>query len=180
VLTYEKYDLMGVKYIFSDILINDPSLTLINETDKYFIYKNNDVLPRAFLLSNRTQCNNTFESKLNYLAKDDNLLNLSDYCLNEVNISYYSIHKIILSLNNSDNGFIILTDTDYIGWKSYIDGNETRIMKYSDIFRAVEVDENAKEVIFSYEPESFKIGLFLSVFSLIFFAAASIIKIINF
>jgi len=177
--TYEKYDLMGVKYIFSDILINDPSLILLNETNKYFIYENINVLPRAFLLSNETKCNRTFKSSLNYIVKDDYLLNLSNYCLYPINISNYSINEVVLSLNTSNKGFVVLTDTYYPGWKVYINENETQIMKYSNIFRAVEINQNTEEILFSYEPESFKLGIFLSKFSLIFFAIVSSIKIIN-
>ncbi|MDD2678278.1 MAG: hypothetical protein PHG04_00540 [Candidatus Nanoarchaeia archaeon] len=178
-LTYEKYDLMGVKYIFSDILIHDSSLELINETDKHFVYENTDVLPRAFLLSKEENCSKTFNSSLNYLIKEGCSLNLSNYCLQEANISNYSIHGVVLSLNAGIKGFVVLTDAYYAGWKASIDGIEAPIMKYSNIFRAVEVDENSKEIIFSYEPESFKFGSLLSVSSLIFFAIMSFFKIIG-
>lgn len=167
-LTYEKLNLMGVKYIFSPSKINYDYYNLINETENYYIYENNDIMPRSFIYSNESN-----SKKCNLLNIELNKINnilLNNYCLFDYsNITYYSPSKVIININSNVSGYLVLTDTFYVGWKAYIDGNEQKIEKIFDVFRAVEINENTKEVIFSYEPYSFKLGLAFSLLSLMIF-----------
>jgi hypothetical protein len=68
------------------------------------------------------------------------------------------------SLNNS--GILVLADSYYPGWRAYVDGMETRILKANLFFRAVVLAEGEHVVEFRYEPRSFTIGLAVSLTAL--------------
>lgn len=68
----------------------------------------------------------------------------------------------------SQAGFLVLTDTWYPGWKAYVDGKETPIMRTNYTFRGVVVPEGKHEVVFSYEPKSVRVGLGITLISSLF------------
>jgi hypothetical protein len=74
-------------------------------------------------------------------------------------------YKILAKLNQP--GFLFVSDQFYPGWKAYVNGRETLIYRANFVFRAVYLPSGEHEVIFSYEPKSFKIGLVLSTVSFI-------------
>jgi uncharacterized membrane protein YfhO len=62
---------------------------------------------------------------------------------------------------------LFLSDAYSGGWKAFIDGNETEILRADYVFRAVSVPPGTHTVIFRYHPDSFRFGAYLSLASLI-------------
>ena len=56
-------------------------------------------------------------------------------------------------------GYLVLTDTFYPGWKAYLDGKETAVLRGNYLFRAVQVPAGQHSVVYRYEPISFALGL---------------------
>ncbi|HEY9713080.1 MAG TPA: YfhO family protein, partial [Chroococcales cyanobacterium] len=59
--------------------------------------------------------------------------------------------------------WLVLTDHYYPGWQAYIDGVRRPIFKCNTDMRAVYVPPGAHLIEFNYEPESFKLGCYLSL-----------------
>ena len=57
----------------------------------------------------------------------------------------------------------MLADAYHPGWKLRVDGKEQRILRANYLFRAVELPAGNHKVEFSYEPETFRIGLRISL-----------------
>ena len=68
-----------------------------------------------------------------------------------------------MTLADSTGGILVLSDTYYPGWRAFVDGVERPILRANHVFRAVVVPTGAREVVFSYEPDSFRYGLLVSV-----------------
>jgi uncharacterized membrane protein YfhO len=62
---------------------------------------------------------------------------------------------------------LILTDSYYPGWRAYVDGKETTILRANHFFRGVPVGPGAHVVEFQYDPLSFKVGLRVSFLTLL-------------
>ena len=63
---------------------------------------------------------------------------------------------------------LVLSEAYYpIGWRAYVDGKETEIYRADYSFRAIVVPEGEHKVIFSYQPRSFRLGLLISLGSLV-------------
>jgi uncharacterized membrane protein YfhO len=74
----------------------------------------------------------------------------------------YEPNSVDISVENPRDGFLVLLDCYYPGWKAYLDDNPTDIFKADYIFRAVRVPKGKHLVKFSYQPDSLRIGLLIS------------------
>jgi uncharacterized membrane protein YfhO len=87
-------------------------------------------------------------------------------------IKEYTSRKVIIATNEQSDGMLVLTDTHYPGWRATVDGQPAQIYPANILFRAVSVPAGAHEVVFSFEPGSFRTGMALTL------AALAIVSII--
>jgi len=150
----------------------EKGIRLVKENFKgkeLYIYKNDNCLPRYFLV-NQIKVFENSNQLLNALSKADvkylknNLLiekefvqNLVDYNLEnnsgEITVKHYSPDKIILSVDL--NGPIILAVSNNYSpyWKCKVDGEEIEIFPAYHTFWGVLLEGNGtKEVVFEYCP----------------------------
>ena len=57
---------------------------------------------------------------------------------------------------------LVLTDQMYPGWVAMVNGRRTPIARADYCFRGVEVPRGPSTVLFSFEPRSFRTGLYLA------------------
>jgi uncharacterized membrane protein YfhO len=87
-----------------------------------------------------------------------------------VNIQHYENSLVTLTTSAKHESILVLTDSFYPGWKAYIDGTETEILRANHFYRAVRLPGGKHQVEFRYKPQSFQIGAmisFLTVFLMI-------------
>ena len=68
-----------------------------------------------------------------------------------------------LEVTAAQNSVLVLSQTDYPGWKAYVDGRAVPITRANYLFPSIFVSPGSHHVRFSFEPSSFRIGLALSV-----------------
>jgi uncharacterized membrane protein YfhO len=144
------------------------------------VYKNKEAKERAYMVYDWEVIEN--EDKILSRLLDDGFYKTSKIILEENprevirnGDSEYSVQFIELNTTNytlrvetGKTGFLFVSDVWYPGWKAYVDGKEERIYRANYTFRAVPISEGKHKVQFIYEPESFKIGGWLSIATLIF------------
>jgi hypothetical protein len=59
-------------------------------------------------------------------------------------------------------GFLVLTDPYYPGWRAYVDGVESPILRADYLFRAVELPPGSHEIRFVFLPDSLQRGAWLT------------------
>ncbi|MDX9893761.1 MAG: YfhO family protein [Patescibacteria group bacterium] len=125
------------------------------EEKKFVVFENKNVLPRAFFVQP-----DIIEKKAPW-TKSDIEENIS------VDIKEYGSKKITIFVNNPKVGFVVLTDTFFPGWNVYVNGIKKEIKKTALATRAVLLDPGEHEIIFRYEPISFRLGLLISFVTMI-------------
>lgn len=78
-----------------------------------------------------------------------------------------AFNTVTIAVNAERGGWLILADTDYPGWKATLDGESIPIYRANLMFRAVQVEAGAHEVVFRYEPDWLTPAFVLSALSLI-------------
>ena len=71
--------------------------------------------------------------------------------------------RIEISVDAPQDGWLVLSDTWYPGWRAGLDGKPVDIYKANYLFRAIHVPAGEHNVQFSYRPESFLIGFGISI-----------------
>lgn len=179
-------NLLGVKYVLhkKDIENNIPDYQTFNEKiykmiwnkGSWQIYENKEVLPRIFLSGNyivesknKEIIKNIYDSNFNllekiileeslpenfHIAKDENA---------KIDVKKYTANKIIIGTNSKTNTLLFISDNYYPGWKAQIDGKDQKIYRADYTFRAIPVENGKHEIIMWYYPQSFELGLKVSI-----------------
>lgn len=139
------------------------------------IYENKKMLPRAFLVpqckvvTSEKEYKEIFQSKtfnpeeVLLLDAEPKLVPCNGEIAHEkkepVKIDSYKSNTVDLTVHSESRQFLFLSDSYYPGWKAYVDGEETEILRANYLFRAILVEPGEHQVRFEYDPLSFKLGM---------------------
>ena len=148
-------DLLGVKYVLSLSDISSPKLKKVFWEGETRIYENKEVLPRAFFVEN-TYVSYSKEETIKKIFK----INLGRNAIIEsgkegkqsigkAKITHYSENEVYIATENTEDGFLVLTDSFYPIWHAKIDWVETKIYRTDYNFRGIFVPKG-KHVIKFY------------------------------
>ena len=154
------------------------------------VYLNRNVLPRAYLVE-KVRSVKGIDEVCQILYNADESFDPSREALVEgpgpdapaaltsgtATVISYKAQEVIIKTQSSGNGFLVLSDTYYPGWKAFIDGKETKIYATNGVVRGVFISPGNHEVIFEYSPGSFKAGALISFTTFVLVVIASIISL---
>ncbi len=75
----------------------------------------------------------------------------------------YENNRVRCEVEAEGDGYLVLLDSFYPGWKATLDGNPVKILRANYAFRAVAVPPGKHLVEFRYKPAIFYLGLWISV-----------------
>ena len=73
-------------------------------------------------------------------------------------------NRLCLQVRTDEDSFLVLSDTHYPGWKAWVNGREEKILCANYHFRAIPLRKGSHRVEFIYDPISFKLGAFMTLF----------------
>ena len=191
-------DMLNVKYILSvqrpdwGLRLEEASIPGIEGNIK--VFENPDYLPRAWLASNWEVIPDKVEAFERMGAKEfDPIKSIileepyppsnspitkggiqggssSEVEETKVEITDYSVNSILLDVSAKEDGFLVLNEVSYPGWKAYIDGNEERLYRADYLFRAVPINKGTHKVKMVFSPTSLKIGFGVTLATVIVIA----------
>ena len=184
--------LLGVKYVIEakvgegkDWLTQEKrfpetSFRLVWEDQRFRIWEFLEALPRAFLVNDylvevngQKIVDYLFDKNFNLgktivLEKEPGYRLVPGQPAGEVQVIKYEPNRVELEAESSLAALLFLSDNDYPGWKVFIDGKPTEILRADYTFRAVALPEGKHKIVFSYRPWTFYGGLVISVTALFF------------
>ena len=161
------------------------------------IYLNKEAMNRSYIVHKATIFSND-EQMLSYMADrnkfkikneillntkqakeltENNGLNLPPSSSEQAQLMIYQQDRIVEKTNLDTPGFVALTDTYYPGWRCFADGKEAKILQSNYTFRAVKLPAGSHVLEWLYEPESFRIGLWMSISSAFLWIVVSLLHI---
>jgi hypothetical protein len=152
------------------------------------VYRNNRALPRAFLVGRGRVVENRdrlFEAMAEpgFDPAKEVLLESSPSrplpqgagdAPGTARITDYRSTRIAVEVDATADSILVLGDAYYPGWRATMDGVAAPIFPAYYAFRGVQIPAGRHEVVFSYFPLSLRIGLVLSIATLLTVAVVSV------
>ena len=175
---------------------NTTAVTEVEELDPYFnnilnvkyvgyrspdertpvLRTNNDVLPRAFFVTDYARgtpeeflTSGIDPRKTVFLHDDFSGFLKEEETVSEtdVTIDSYLSDEITLSVQAPSNGFVVLSEAFYPGWRAEVDGIDAEVLKGDFFLRVVPVSKGQHKLRIFYAPTSLLLGKIISLFTAI-------------
>ena len=98
----------------------------------------------------------------------------ADDGLGEVRIVSDQSETLIVDVNATEPGALVLTDQYYPGWTATVNGSPVRITRTNYAFRLVPVPAGKSRVVFRYWPQGLTLGVLISAASILVVALATV------
>ena len=92
-------------------------------------------------------------------------------------VTDYKSNTITIAVNSDRDGFLVLSEAYYPGWRAFVDGTETPVYRTNYVSRGMPVPAGSHTVIVEYQPATFTLGAWLSVATLALCCAGVVIGI---
>jgi hypothetical protein len=175
------------------VLDGDPQLPLAYTDDEVCIFENRAAVPGAFLV-HRILLRDTLDDATDQLAKlaagrahagDGELAevavlesNLADQRPADLDgpkpaagesarVVASDAERVVVEAALDSPGFVVLSSTYYPGWQARVDGALTPVFPADVLFRAVYAGAGRHRIVFTFEPERFRLGLALALLALL-------------
>jgi hypothetical protein len=145
-----------------------PVYERLGDEGLYETYVNRNALPRAWSVESLVPVSGFDEvlMRLDHLwvnpareamlkAEDIERIGRRTFSVGEVAVEDLGLNHVRISADFPGEGFLVLSDQHYPGWKAYVDGRETEIYEVNGIQRGVVVPEGRHNVEFRYRPVGF-------------------------
>lgn len=140
----------------------------------YSVYENRQVFPRAFIvpeaarLPGRTQVLAALRVAdfrrhvllADYTPRSDDPAPTGEF--RPAIIQVYQPNRVVIEASGDAPGYLVLTDVWYPGWAGTVDGHPARLYRANYLFRAVPVTAGTHEVVFTFAPDSYRLGKIIS------------------
>jgi len=84
---------------------------------------------------------------------------------NRVTFVSDEINRVELSVTSSEGGLLVLCDTNYPGWRVFVDGEEKQTLSVNGFARGVVLPAGESSVEYRFESRTYQIGLFVSEYA---------------
>ncbi len=146
------------------------------------IYEDRDVLPRAFLATGleivpstaamiTTMRSQTWQAQQTAVASaaevDARQAFRETGDPGQARIVVDQPERVVVNTSTAGRRVLVLTDSFYPGWEATVDGAARPILPVDILFRGVVVGPGTHQIVFSYQPASWRLGVVLSALGLV-------------
>ena len=173
------FDLLNVKYVLTRQTAGPlAGLRLIATAEGVSIYENKNALPRAFVVSRAIEVANP-DDALAVLAdqgfdpKTTVVIQKPEVQISDLNFTISNPHstriieesrnRVVVETQTSGDGLLVLSDNYYPGWRAFVDGVETEVLRANHTMRAVKLPGGSHVVSFDFDPFTLKISIYVSL-----------------
>jgi hypothetical protein len=94
--------------------------------------------------------------------------------LGNAHIESYRPNSIVLSVDAASPAFLFLSEVYYPGWKAFIDGHATRLLRGNYLFRVLQVPKGRHKVRLEFDPWTIKAGTGITLFTVLLLLAGPV------
>jgi hypothetical protein len=179
-------NMLNVKYVLAEGSVELPGYEWIRDGLGILkLYKNRNFMPRAFLIKDYQVLGSDQEfarvlhdpnfnprdkvylekvpARFLALKREPPVPSLQK----EVRVATYENNRLVVEVSTPRAALLFMSEAYYPGWQAYVDGREEAILRANYIFRAIPVGPGSHTVEVVFQPRSFKVGLALSLLTIV-------------
>jgi hypothetical protein len=175
------YDLLGVRYLLGskDVTLDWDKFSLAFADDPTVnVYRNDTALPRAFVVHHAILATSHedawarihragFDPATTVVLEGGQPLDIQVGEQAAVRVVYYGSNAQEIHVTSPDEGYLVLSDPFYPGWRAEVDGEPATILRANYAFRAVPVPAGTHSVTMTFQPDSWYAGLGISALAVL-------------
>jgi hypothetical protein len=89
-------------------------------------------------------------------------------------ITEYQPNRVVVEVEDGDPGYLVLADVWYPGWRCTLDGEPAALYRANYLFRATPVSAGSHQIVFTFSPESYRLGKWISILTLVLVAGVGV------
>jgi hypothetical protein len=157
--------------MFTPLLPSDRGRFRLEHSGDVKVYRNLDALPRAYFAGEMMAVDN-FEAALAALRRLAGRVAVVEGTLDgaqpagaqdRAEIVEYTPERVRIRTQSAQPALLVLSDSFYPGWSATVDGRPASIKAVNGLFRGVVAPAGVHEVVFTYEPTGWRLGLGLAM-----------------
>ena len=186
-------DLLSVRYVSlrdidTNLVESAPGRWLKRMAyDREVIYENLRVLPRARVVCDVEAISDEKDFRISVLLKGAEISSPARAFLNDIqempfigsstcNAEVASIADLGDEINvqvrlRENSGLLVLSDLWYPGWRAYVNGRETRVLRVNNVSRGILVRQGENTIKLIYAPSAFNMALAVAILAFAIFMA---------
>ena len=138
------YDLLNVKYVLALTDLQDEKLEKVFQEGETRIYKNKQVFPRVFIITDYQEPDDDRQA-LNQALR----LRKSDI-KETAEILEYAENAVRIGVNSAEGGMLVLSDIYYPGWSATLDGKPQPVERVLYALRGTMIPPGYHEILYRY------------------------------
>lgn len=174
--------MLNTKYVVAPkgLTVTGPVYKKEYETDGLDVYENLNAMPRAYAVTGLVPVDSIEDFKQRVYAlqldprrdagvymEDLSSIGGASFAAGQVKIQSSSPQKIVIGTDFPGQGFVVLADQYYPGWKACVDGAETNIYRADGLLRGVAVPPGRHVLTFAYRPYKIYAAMLLAALGLV-------------
>jgi hypothetical protein len=178
---------LNVRYVTSPRPLAFPDLLRIRDSSgpfDPFVFENTRSVPRAYVPERLVAVQDADAAIEHLRASDDPAHEVAVEATSvpegipgvmsgSVHIERYAPDRIDILARMETAGLVVLGDAFDRGWRAWLNGRETRIVRVNYFVRGVFVVPGEQRVVFRYRPSSHRLGLFVTAATLVLLVAGA-------
>jgi hypothetical protein len=170
---------LHVRYVHSFEPLPEKGLKLIRSLPEYpmRLYEIEAVTPKVYIASrliverdpDRTLVrlsNPSFDPQREVILEESVPIGMNNDAQGDAELIGYTPTSIKIRSKLARRGVLVLADSFYPGWRAYVNGKETAVLRANLFFRGVFLEPGDHWVEFHFQPRSFLLGGFVSIVTL--------------
>ena len=184
--------LLNVRYVVAFHSLEIPDLSLVRHFPEHFsaLYQVNRPVPRTYITQRvfyepephaalARMASETFEPMLDVVMDAPISLEPQNSFVGKATLKHYENRRVLIQAQLSHPGILILADSYYPGWKVFVNGKQQVIHRANFLFRGVELARGTHKVEFVYDPVSLKVGMVVSIVTIILLLITVVVDVIR-
>lgn len=165
--------MLGVKFIISPDKLPIASLNLIMQEKGKYLYELNNPKSNSYVIHNFIVVSDAnkalaivsdpeFDETKSLVLEQKPPVKFSGKGGFESTNSKIGTDEISANIKTTEDGFFVLREVWYPGWKAYVNGKEEKIYKANYLFRAIPIKSGVSKILIVYDPLTYRVGFLIS------------------